>query len=73
MPLVSRASLARLPLHSGIYNAVVKVWRLRFQFSALVYVVGKPAPDWNGTAVLNGDFQELRLADFKGFINGAVF
>ena len=31
-----------------------------------VFAVGKPAPDWNGTAVLNGDFQELRLADFKG-------
>ena len=29
-------------------------------------VVGKPAPDWNGTAVLNGHFLELRLADFKG-------
>ena len=28
--------------------------------------VGKAAPDWNGTAVLNGEFQELRLADFKG-------
>ena len=29
-------------------------------------LVGKPAPDWNGTAVVNGEFVELRLADFKG-------
>jgi peroxiredoxin (alkyl hydroperoxide reductase subunit C) len=29
-------------------------------------VVGKPAPDWNGTAVLGGEFRELRLTDFKG-------
>ncbi|CAI8048679.1 Peroxiredoxin-4, partial [Geodia barretti] len=28
--------------------------------------VGKPAPDWNGTAVLGGEFRELRLTDFKG-------
>ena len=34
--------------------------------SHLVATVGKPAPDWNGTAVFNGDFQELKLADFKG-------
>ena len=34
--------------------------------SHLVAIVGKPAPDWNGTAVFNGDFQELKLADFKG-------
>ena len=31
-----------------------------------VCVVGKPAPDWNGTAVVNGEFLELRLSDFKG-------
>ena len=29
-------------------------------------LVGKPAPDWNGTAVFKGDFQELKLSDFKG-------
>ena len=28
--------------------------------------VGKPAPDWNGTAVVDGDFKEIRLSDFKG-------
>ena len=29
-------------------------------------IVSKPAPDWNGTAVLNGEFKELSLKDFKG-------
>lgn len=28
--------------------------------------VSKPAPDWNGTAVVNRDFVELKLSDFKG-------
>ena len=28
--------------------------------------VSKPAPDWNGTAVVNRDFVELKLTDFKG-------
>jgi len=30
------------------------------------YVVSKSAPDWNGTAVINGEFKELKLSDFKG-------
>ena len=28
--------------------------------------VSKPAPDWNGTAVVGGDFKELKLSDFRG-------
>jgi hypothetical protein len=28
--------------------------------------VQKPAPDFAGTAVLNNDFKEIKLADFKG-------
>ncbi|XP_064404972.1 peroxiredoxin-2-like [Halichondria panicea] len=28
--------------------------------------ITKPAPDWNGTAVLNGEFIEMKLSDFKG-------
>eukprot|EP00731_Ephydatia_muelleri_P031923 Em0023g430a len=28
--------------------------------------ISKPAPDWNGTAVVNRDFVELKLSDFKG-------
>ena len=29
-------------------------------------LVGKPAPDWSATAVVDGKFQDLKLADFKG-------
>ncbi len=28
--------------------------------------VSKPAPDWNGTAVIDGEFKELKLSDFRG-------
>ncbi|XP_013908185.1 PREDICTED: peroxiredoxin-4-like [Thamnophis sirtalis] len=28
--------------------------------------ISKPAPDWEGTAVINGEFKELKLADFGG-------
>jgi alkyl hydroperoxide reductase subunit AhpC len=33
---------------------------------AACFVVSKPAPDWNGTAVVDGDFKEIKLSDFKG-------
>jgi hypothetical protein len=26
----------------------------------------KPAPQWNGTAVIDGQFKEISLADYKG-------
>lgn len=26
----------------------------------------KPAPEWSGTAVVDGDFEEISLADFRG-------
>lgn len=29
-------------------------------------IISKPAPDWNGTAVVNGEFKEIKLADFLG-------
>lgn len=29
-------------------------------------IISRPAPDWNGTAVVNGEFKEIKLADFLG-------
>merc|ERR1712179_196768 len=29
-------------------------------------MISKPAPHWEGTAVVNGSFKELKLTDFKG-------
>ncbi|XP_057336193.1 peroxiredoxin-2-like [Microplitis mediator] len=29
-------------------------------------VIGKPAPYWEGTAVVNGEFKEIKLTDYKG-------
>ncbi|XP_044298229.1 peroxiredoxin-4 isoform X1 [Varanus komodoensis] len=28
--------------------------------------ISKPAPDWEGTAVINGEFKELKLSDYEG-------
>lgn len=28
--------------------------------------VSKPAPDWESTAVVNGEFKELKLKDYLG-------
>ena len=28
--------------------------------------VSKPAPDWNGTAVINGEFKDIKLSDYRG-------
>ncbi|KAH0624738.1 hypothetical protein JD844_032493 [Phrynosoma platyrhinos] len=28
--------------------------------------ISKPAPDWEGTAVINGEFKELKLTDYEG-------
>ncbi|XP_060581223.1 peroxiredoxin-like [Ruditapes philippinarum] len=29
-------------------------------------IISKPAPDWNGTAVVDGKFKEIKLSDYKG-------
>ncbi|XP_046553860.1 peroxiredoxin-2-like [Haliotis rubra] len=29
-------------------------------------VISKPAPDWNGTAVIKGEFKDIKLSDYKG-------
>ncbi|KAH3727027.1 peroxiredoxin-like [Dreissena polymorpha] len=29
-------------------------------------IISKPAPDWNGTAVVDGKFKDIKLADYKG-------
>jgi peroxiredoxin (alkyl hydroperoxide reductase subunit C) len=28
--------------------------------------VSKPAPDWEGSAVISGEFKQLKLSDYKG-------
>ena len=45
-----------------------KVSDLLLLFTFCCFAVSKPAPDWNGTAVV-GDppsFKDVRLSDFKG-------
>ncbi|EMP25650.1 Peroxiredoxin-4 [Chelonia mydas] len=31
-----------------------------------MFLVSKPAPYWEGTAVINGEFKELKLTDYQG-------
>ena len=51
-------SLSMLGIHiDGIYEP----WADSYAFS-----VSKPAPHWEGTAVVNGEFTELKLTDYKG-------
>lgn len=42
----------------------------RFSLSARILSpwpqVQKPAPDFAGTAVVNGDFKDIKLSDYKG-------
>ena len=40
--------------------------RCRNVMARSLIAVSKPAPDWNGTAVVNREFVELKLSDFKG-------
>lgn len=31
-----------------------------------MFSVSKPSPDWNGTAVINGEFKDIKLSDYRG-------
>lgn len=59
-PSVPRRTLAR---HWGDSSLVTMAQHV---IARSLLTVSKPAPDWNGTAVVNRDFVELKLSDFKG-------
>eukprot|EP00058_Branchiostoma_floridae_P000851 XP_002586339.1 hypothetical protein BRAFLDRAFT_253794 [Branchiostoma floridae] len=44
----------------------MNVLYLCFQKLPLYFPVSKPAPDFQGTAVVNGKFEEIKLSDYKG-------
>jgi len=50
----------------GVSNKFASIGKLHT--SALNYAaeVAKPAPDFKGTAVVNGAFKEIKLSDYKG-------
>ena len=35
-------------------------------YIVLFVSVSKPAPNWNGTAVVDGVFKDIKLSDYKG-------
>lgn len=49
-------------------NSILVKHTRDISFSSTLYTpqVQKPAPDFSGTAVVNGDFKEIKLSDYKG-------
>ena len=39
---------------------------LIYKSIAYLITVGKQAPFWEGTAVVDGEFQDIKLTDFQG-------
>lgn len=47
----------------------IHIFKLKFNEKFLfmcTFSVSKPAPDWDATAVIDGQFKRLKLSDFKG-------
>nr|CAD7413438.1 unnamed protein product [Timema poppensis] len=47
-------------------NSPTVVVYLRFYVALIEIAISKPAPEWEGTAVINGEIKELKLSDFRG-------
>lgn len=45
-----------------MYLFLIKI----YYYYSLLLVVSKPSPYWEGTAVVNGAFRDLKLTDYKG-------
>lgn len=45
---------------------IFSVWDIFFNNHLFTFSVSKPAPEWEGTAVIDGQFQELKLTDYRG-------
>jgi len=68
MSFIARTILRNVP---QLFNHVKQTKKLNnklFHQSGALFnaYVQKPAPDFKGIAVVDGDFQELKLSDFKG-------
>lgn len=53
----------------NIYFDLVGIFKNLILSKSLFFIfilVSKPAPHWEGTAVVNGELKDLKLSDFKG-------
>ena len=50
----------------------IKVKKMNNHICPFFTAVSKPAPQWEGTAVVNGEFKELKLSDFKGKVTHKI-
>ena len=55
---------AYCPLLTGV--AMNDPEHVTHQIYIYLISVSKPAPDWNGTAVINGEIKDIKLSDFRG-------
>ena len=51
---------------TGARHKVIKIILIYTTYHQTLFTVTKPAPDWNGTAVMDGEFKEIKLSDFRG-------
>ena len=52
--------------HNIQVGADLPIFLLQLDFQVTKAIIGKPAPAFSGTAVLNGEFKELKLSDYLG-------
>ena len=55
-----------LVLHKRNFHFVSDFDILNIVLCIFFCTVSKPVPPWEGTAVVNGEFKELKITDFKG-------
>jgi len=60
-------SLKETVTHASIYTSCKICINNVLNYPCVcVCLVSKPAPHWEGTAVINGEFKELKLSDYRG-------
>lgn len=68
-PYITQLSsfLLGLDVHSGVFNALsICLPQLFTTMSSGNAQIGKPAPEFKATAVVDGQFKEIKLSDYKG-------
>ena len=67
IPGCIRAIICKTLNHFGFLDEIVIFVKIiTFSLICFFYLVSKPAPYWEGKAVVNGEFKDLKLTDFKG-------
>ena len=54
------------PYVQNLHIATFVLYTVSIYIYIYTITVSKPAPGWNGTAVINGEFKDIKLDDYKG-------